>query len=43
MLFWVWMEDTGLVKNYLGKCNLKVTRPAGEGSEILVSNPVHCC
>ena len=28
------------MKNYLGECNLKVTRPNGEWSEILVSNPV---
>ena len=27
------------VKNYLGECSLKVTRPNGERSEILVSNP----
>ena len=27
------------MKNYLGECNLTVTRPNGEWSEILVSNP----
>ena len=27
------------MKNYLGKCSLKVTRPNGEHSKILVSNP----
>ena len=27
------------MKNYLGECKLKVTRPNGERSEILVSNP----
>ncbi len=33
------MEDPGRVKTDLGECNLKVTRPDGECSEILVSNP----
>ncbi len=33
------MEETGRVKIDLGECNLKVTRPDGECSEILVSNP----
>ena len=28
------------MKNYLGECSLKITRPNGERSEILVSNPV---
>ena len=28
------------MKNYLGECSLKITRPNGEHSEILVSNPV---
>ena len=27
------------MKNYLGECSLKVTRPNGEHSKILVSNP----
>ena len=30
----------GLVKNCLGECSLKVTRPDGECSKILVSNAV---
>ena len=30
---------TGQVKTDLGECNLKVTRPDSECSEILVSNP----
>ena len=34
-----WSEETGRVKNFLGECRLKVTRPNGERSEILVSNP----
>ena len=29
----------GRVKTELGECNLKVTRPDGECTEILVSNP----
>ena len=33
-------EETGQVKNCLGECSLKVIRPDGEGSKILVSNPV---
>ena len=33
------MEETGLVKTDLGKRNFKVTRPDGECSKILVSNP----
>ena len=33
------VQETGRVKNYLGKCSLKVTRPDGECSEILLSNP----
>ena len=28
------------MKIYLGECSSKVTRPNGERSEILVSNPV---
>ena len=35
----VCVEETGQVKNYLGECTLKVTRPDGECSKILVSNP----
>ena len=35
-------EETGRVKTDLGKCNLKVTRPDGTCSKILVSNPVPC-
>ena len=35
----VWSWETGRVKNYLGKCSSKVTRPNGERSEILASNP----
>ena len=27
------------MKNYLGECSLKVTRPNGERSKMLVSNP----
>ena len=34
------VEDTGRVKIILGDCSLKVTRPDGECSKILVSNPV---
>ena len=34
-------EETGRVKNCLGECSLKVTRPNGECSKMLVSNPVH--
>ncbi len=33
------MEETRREKIYLGERNLKVTRPDGECSEILVSNP----
>ena len=33
-------EGGGLVKNCLGECSLKVTRPDGECSKILVSNAV---
>lgn len=33
------MEETGLVKTDLGKHNLKVTRPDGKCSKILVSSP----
>jgi len=33
------MEDTGRVKIDLGECSLKVTRPDGECTKILVSNP----
>ena len=33
------IEETGRVKNCLGECSLKVTRPDGECSKILVSNP----
>ena len=39
------LGETGRVKNYLGECSLKTTRPNGERSAILVSNPVratHC-
>ena len=32
---------TGRVKTDLSECNLKVTRPDGECSEILVSNPAN--
>ena len=39
-MFCVCVEETGRVKNYLDKCSLKVSRPNGECSEILVSNPV---
>ena len=35
----VWSQETGRVKNYLGECSSKVTRQNGERSEILVSNP----
>ena len=35
-------EETGRVKTDLGTCNLKVTRPDGKCSKILVSNPVPC-
>ena len=38
--FFFFAEETGRVKNYLGECNLRVTRQVGECSEILVSNPV---
>ena len=31
--------ETGRVKNYLGEYSLKITRPNGERSAILVSNP----
>ena len=34
------LGETWRVKNYLGECSLKITRPNGERSEILVSNPV---
>ena len=34
------VEDTGRVKIILGDCSLKDTRPDGECSKILVSNPV---
>ena len=34
------VEETGRVKNYLGECSFKVTRPDGQCSKILVSNPV---
>ena len=27
------------MKNYLGECNLKVTRPNGESSDIFLFNP----
>ena len=37
--FFFFAEETGRVKNYLGECNLRVTRQVGECSEILVSNP----
>ena len=30
------------MKNYLGVCSLKITRPNSERSEILVSNPDNC-
>ena len=30
------------MKNCLGECSLKVTRPDGECSKISVSNPVAC-
>ena len=30
------------MKNYLGECSFKITRPNGERPEILVSNPA-CC
>ena len=33
------LEETGQVKNCLGKCSFKVTRPDGECSKIFVSNP----
>ena len=33
------LGETGRVKNYLGDCILKITRPNGERSAILVSNP----
>ena len=33
------MEDTGRVKIDLGECSLKVIRPDGECTKILVSNP----
>ena len=32
-------EEAGRVKTDLGEYNLKATRPDGECSEILVSNP----
>ena len=38
--FFFFAEETGRVKNYLGECNLRVTRQVGECSEMLVSNPV---
>ncbi len=38
-IFLFFMEETGWVKTDLGECNLKVTCPDGECSEILVSNP----
>ena len=38
-LIFFFMEETGQVKTELGECNLKVTRPDGECSKILVSNP----
>ena len=40
MFLCICAEDTGQVKNCLGECSLKVTRPDGECSKILVSNPV---
>ena len=39
MFLCVCAEETGRVKNCLGECSLKVTRPDGECSKILVSNP----
>ena len=33
------LGETGRVKNYLRECSLKITRPNGERSAILVSNP----
>ena len=38
-VFCVDVEETGRVKNCLGKCGLKVTCPNGECSKIVVSNP----
>ena len=32
-------KETGPVKNNQGECSLKVTRPNGERSKTLVSNP----
>ena len=39
IFFFFFMEENGRVKTDLGECNLKVTRPDGECSKILVSNP----
>ena len=36
---WASEKLSGRVKNCLGECSLKVTRPDGECSKILVSNP----
>ena len=33
------LGETGRVKNYLRECSLKIPRPNGESSAILVSNP----
>ena len=41
MFFCVFAEETGQVKNCLGECSLKVSRPDGECSKILVSNPAY--
>ena len=38
--FFVCAEETGQVKNCLGECSLKDTRPDGECSKIIISNPV---
>ena len=40
MFVCVCAEETGRMKNCLGECSLKVTRPDGKCSKILVPNPV---
>ena len=42
-MFFVCPEETGRVKNCLGECGLKVTRPNDVCSKILVSNPGQAC